>query len=114
MNLWVRSQDKEKLLKCNDIAISNNMINEGKSIKFKGYKIVGYFDKNTEYEILGIYETKERALEVLDEIHKCIVDKEVLDGCNNILTLANNKSLNEVKQILGRAEKIAVYEMPEK
>ena len=68
MNLWVRSQYKEKLLKCNDIAISNNMINEGECIKFKGYKIVGYFDKNTEYEILGIYKTKERAIEVLDEI----------------------------------------------
>ena len=49
----------------------------------------------------------------LDEIHKCIVDKEVLDGCNNILTLANNKSQNEVKEILARAEKIAVYELPE-
>lgn len=112
MELWIRSQDREKLLKCNDIAISNNMINEIETIKFKGYKIVGYFDKNTEYEDLGTYETKERALEVLDEIHKCIVDKEVLDGNNNILTLANKNSLNEVKQILDRSEKIAVYEMP--
>lgn len=55
MNLWVRSQDKEKLLKCNDIAISYNMSIEAaidaEVIKFKGYKIVGYFDKNTEYEI---------------------------------------------------------------
>ena len=68
MELWIRSQDKEKLLKANDIGISNNAINEGGSIKFKGYKIVGYFDKNTEYEILGTYETKERAIEVLDEI----------------------------------------------
>lgn len=72
MNLWVRSQDKEKLLKCNDIAISYNMsidaAIDAEVIKFKGYKIVGYFDKNTEYEILGTYETKERAIEVLDEI----------------------------------------------
>ena len=72
MELWIRSQDKEKLLKANDIGISNNAINEGGSIKFKGYKIVGYFDKNTEYELLGTYETKERALEVLDEIQNKI------------------------------------------
>lgn len=55
MNLWIRSQDKEKLVKVNDIAIEMNMI-------------YGYFDKNTEYEHLGSYATKERALEVLDEI----------------------------------------------
>ncbi len=73
MELWIRSQDREKLLKCNDIAISNNMINEIETIRFKGYKIVGYFDKNTEYEDLGIYKTKERALEVLDEIQNYIL-----------------------------------------
>lgn len=55
MNLWIRSQDKEKLVKVNDVAIEMNMI-------------YGYFDKNTEYEHLGSYATKERALEVLDEI----------------------------------------------
>ena len=65
MDLWIRSQDKEKLLKCNDISMPNNMIYEVGTIKFKGYKIVGYFDKNTEYENLGTYKTKERALEVL-------------------------------------------------
>lgn len=68
MELWIRSQDKEKLIKCNDIAISTDS-EDGKTI---GYKIVGYFDKNTEYEDLGIYETKERALEVLDEIQNKI------------------------------------------
>lgn len=72
MELWIRSQDREKLLKCNDIAISNNMINEIETRRL-GYKIVGYFDKNTEYEDLGIYETKERALEVLDEIQNYIL-----------------------------------------
>lgn len=63
MNLWIRSQDREKIICCNDIAIATD--NE-----YKIYKIVGYFDKNTEYEDLGFYLTKERALEVLDEIDK--------------------------------------------
>lgn len=63
MNLWIRSQDGEKIICCNDIAIATD--NE-----YKIYKIVGYFDKNTEYEDLGFYLTKERALEVLDEIDK--------------------------------------------
>lgn len=102
MNLWIRSQDKKKLVNINAVNI----------LEFEALiAIHGYINSETHFW-LGNYKTKERALEVLDEIHKCIVDKEVLDGCNNILTLANNKSLNEVNQILGRAEKIAVYEMP--
>ncbi len=65
MELWIRSQDKEKLIKCNDIAIATDT-EDGKTIR--GYKIVGYFDKQTEYEELGFYTLHSRALEVLDEI----------------------------------------------
>lgn len=102
MNLWVRSQDKEKLLKCNDIAISNNVINERESIKFKGYKIVGYFDKNTEYEILGTYETKERAIEVLDEIQ------------DKMLNSAFAKKINGLGEELDLIPNpILIYNMPE-
>lgn len=57
IELWIRSQDREKLVKCNDIVAN-------------GSSIIGYFDKDTEYEDLGTYATKERALEVLDEIDK--------------------------------------------
>ena len=108
MELWIRSQDKSSIVKVDNLYVSVGnyicyYVEKGKEVPDTYYRPSGE---------LGRYETKERALEVLDEIHKCIVDKEVLDGCNNILTLANNKSLNEVNQILGRAEKIAVYEMP--
>ena len=57
--MWIRSQNKELLIKCNDIAIENN-------------QIIGYFDKETEYENLGTYKSKERAIEVLDEIQELI------------------------------------------
>ena len=104
MELWIRSQDKRHLLLVKNISLAE-------------YEVEGVWTLETDLDNgidleLGAYNTKERALEVLDEIHKCIVDKEVLYSCNNILTLADNKSLNEVKQILDRAEKIAVYEMP--
>lgn len=69
MELWIRSRDKEKLVKCNDIAIATDT-EDGKTIR--GYKIVGYFDKQTEYEELGFYTLHSRALEVLDEIQKKI------------------------------------------
>ena len=54
MELWVRSQDKEILLKVNELEIKTNMI-----IAFDGNK----------YQCLGTYKSKERALEILDEIH---------------------------------------------
>ena len=69
MELWIRSQDREKLVKINDIALTTDS-EDMKTIR--GYKIVGYFDKNTEYEELGFYTNKKRALEVLDEIQEKI------------------------------------------
>lgn len=99
MELWIRSQDKETLVKVNDISIEMNMI-------------YGYFDKSTEYEHLGSYATKERAIEVLDEIQNIIKEKDIITNCKGLLSLVNNKSLDEANKILERIEEIAVYEMP--
>ena len=60
MDLWIRSQDRKNLLKCDDIAVN-------------GRCVVGYFDRNIIYERdLGLYGTRKRALEVLDEIQNAI------------------------------------------
>ena len=65
MELWIRSQDKEKLVKVNDIAIESDS-EEGKTIR--GYNIVG------NYEILGFYTLHSRALEILDEIQEIMTN----------------------------------------
>ena len=61
MNLWVRSQDKECLINISNIqyVYKNNMHGLGT-----------YYDN---LKILGEYKTKERALEVLDEIQNYIL-----------------------------------------
>lgn len=60
MNLWVRSQDKNKLVPINDeLYIPNSRTGEDFGIFYK--------DK-----MLGYYKTKERALEVLDEIQNML------------------------------------------
>lgn len=56
MNLWVRSQDKRILQKVDNIFLDANYENK---------RISTYDGDNVE---LGTYKTKERALEVLDEI----------------------------------------------
>ena len=94
MDLWIRSQDREKLVKCNDIVVNDDCI-------------IGYFDKDTEYEDLGTYKTKERALEVLDEIQNAIL---------GIISLEDKKK-KKIKQYTGvaclsKVTNCLVYEMP--
>lgn len=99
MELWIRTQDKETILKTDRLDYD---FSDGH------HRIM----VNTFETLIAEYKTRERALEVLDEIHKCILDKNVLNGCNNLLTLANKNTINEVNRIISRAEEISVYEMP--
>lgn len=66
MELWIRSQDKEVLLKCNQVyyfTINNkHIIGTDLELVQRGY----------DYQSLGYYKSKERALEVLNEIENKI------------------------------------------
>lgn len=80
MELWIRNQTKTKLVKINNLEIKQFE---------EGYGIGQWLDTDSFYG-LGIYKSKERALEVLDEIQ-------------NILT----------KRYLGYPNYEGIYEMPE-
>lgn len=84
MKLWIRSQDKMTLCKCNNIYIDDEWVGP-------------YYIKDDTLT-LGIYKTKERALEVLDEIQK------MLDG-----RWIKEKALNVTMQDIFP---IMFYEMP--
>ena len=75
MDLWIRSQDKTDLICTKRIYVVNNQI------RTNVYEVIGF-------AILGEYATKERALEILDEI-------------DNLMSNAVNNGL-----------KVARYEMP--
>lgn len=80
MELWIRSQDKERLIKIKNIETKHNYTEKEKQVKYllengsftyrtelvkdKYIKSIVYGDGYW----LGEYKTKERALEVLDEI----------------------------------------------
>ena len=69
MELWIRSQDKRILQKIDNIYLDANYENK---------RICNYVDDyKTE---LGTYETKERAIEVLDEIQNILKPKYILDA----------------------------------
>ena len=62
MELWIRSQDKRILQKVDNIFLNANYEN-------RRIYTIDINDIETE---LGEYKTKERALEVLDEIQECL------------------------------------------
>ena len=86
MELWIRSQDKEVLLNIKGIQYQNCKLVENETVEANILiGLYNYYDN----EILGEYETKERALEVLDEIQQNIETQEenyLLSDENGIIT----------------------------
>ena len=88
--MWIRTQNKEDLIKCQKISI----IGPGKDV----YLLVELTNDN--YIELGIYKSKERALEVLDEMQEYMIKSAV------------------AKVVSGKKEDfvvnpVSVYQMPE-
>lgn len=77
MNLWVRSQDRENLLKINDRLFI-------REIADVGYSIENDLCIDDGFILLGTYKTKERALEILDEIQMKINNIANMDYGNFI------------------------------
>lgn len=117
MELWIRSQNKELLKLVNNIEIDY--------LDFKKYDYVQSIQNKGEYgircngDLLGQYSTKERALEVLDEIQNIIkptfintkYNCEIKDGHNKNefdLVMQPDESKIEIIQ-----PTTIVYEMPE-
>ena len=119
MELWIRSTAKTNLLQARFLTIM-----EGKTFykknewEYEGYTICNVA-LNGNYELLGTYKTKERALEVLDEIQNILKPKFKLDTSS---IQENGRSWVENGVILqnytANADFIKldtyVYEMPEK
>ena len=72
MNLWIRSQDKERLIKVSNVQYTYRKGDLYSDVRGKHY-IGTYYDN---LEILGEYTTKERALEILNEIQKIFYNNQ--------------------------------------
>ena len=100
MELWIRSQDKTRLIKINSLEY----------VEYQGvHSINGYYTNESDNYDLGVYSTKERTLEVLDEIEGYIKLKYLyeLKEYAAIKTIING--VDEVKA----SNNMIVYEMPE-
>ncbi len=111
MELWVRSQDKHNLIKVTNLSISRDY----------DYKDNEHYYTIREYEygtVLGYYKSKERALEILDEIQNILKPKYILDSSSikpdgdswveNGMILQNYNANAKIEEL-----STYVYEMPE-
>lgn len=104
MELWIRSQDREDLLNIKGLYIEEN--------KNKYY----IFATNHGFH-LGVYETKQRALEVLDEIQNILKQKYILDSSSikpNGDSWVENGIIMQKYNANAKVEELStyVYEMP--
>ena len=91
MELWIRSQDKEKLVLTKGFETQHTNYDGG-------CQIFAVWENN--YQMVGKYKNKERALEVLDEIQKVLMPySEYKQEIDNLII--NYKNIDT-----------CVYEMP--
>ena len=91
MNLWIRTQNKIELTKVNDIQIDKVS---------DGFQIINYSENNYVI-ILGLYKTKERALEVLDEIEERIMIINTISLVKDSVSLIAYKNALSEEKIKG-------------
>lgn len=97
MELWVRSQNKEVLLNLKAIQYKNYKLVEDETVEAN--ILIGFYNYY-DNEILGEYETKERALDVLDEIQNKI----------NLINLGHDFG----SPMIDLKNPTYIYQMPEK
>ena len=101
MDLWIRNRDKTILQKVDNLLISDGM-NEKKTFNI-------YTNNINVQNVLGEYATKERALEVLDEIQSLLQPK----GMIKFDSILSKKDIKEFKSSIEPLYNIpVVYEMP--
>lgn len=117
MDLWIRSQDKEVLVKANALYVMDNQIwNEVPF--YENHKKIGLTITGHNHR-LAQYKSKERALEVLDEIQNLLQPKlfikepkintdDLIHSMSEYVTL---KTTQQVEYDLKQAGQI-VYQMP--
>lgn len=75
MELWIRSQNRKQLVKVYSIQVVP--VNNGEK-----YGIITYNEMAGDFD-LGVYKTKERALEVLDEIKDELISSDFMPNTEN-------------------------------
>lgn len=74
MKLWIRTQDKTKLMEAEELIIKEVVKTDANNVNGYKQEVVGC-NICVGYIPVALYKTKERALQVLDEIQNALVGK---------------------------------------
>lgn len=102
MDLWIRSQEKERLIKPTDFYIEETIDYVNECSEFDIYAL-NYANNDIR---IGTYQTKERALEVLDDIQNIVNTKTII----KFNTLVPTKYIKRVKDAI---DKNSIIELPD-
>lgn len=80
MDLWIRSQDRMNLVKVRQVSLNY----QNKKQIIANHTPDLYENSGEYYEFLGTYKTKERAIEVLDEIQD-LLQNAYVGGSNRVV-----------------------------
>lgn len=115
MELWIRSQDKKRLTKIEDVYMVEDEDGKDNILSFPKYYI-----GNTLVGHLGVYKSKERALEVLDEIQNILEPLLIVKNCTNKEEKQKASEMCNISDFIGTSNdcdihllsNTYVYEMP--
>lgn len=97
--IWIRSQDKEHLVELNrSVIYYYDDVERVHEILLHGYSV-------------GVYESKERCLEILEDIEDTLIARYTMDLYNNASSMFRGYGQEEIKKTI---KKITIFEMPEK
>lgn len=108
MKLWIRTQDKTKLMEAEELIVKEVVKTDANNVNGYKQEVVGC-NICVGYIPVALYKTKERALQVLDEIQNALVgkveEKQFKTKSGSIVSEAqiNIKPLNQ---------NCVVYELP--
>ena len=96
MDLWIRSQDKELLANAKAFELQQHYENSPCQI---------FAVWNNNFMCIGVYKTKERAIEILDEIQNILKPQLIIKN--------SGKIIGSFEDTLVREGATYVYQMPE-
>ena len=101
MSLWIRSQDREGLLKVDTIDMNAETTSYGSILEgtYETVKTGRYFILANKYRV-GVKKKKRQALEILNEMQKLLMSKKIININNGVQRIEPLKLDN------------IVYEMP--
>lgn len=108
--ITIRSQDKSNIVDVKTVSLNYS---DRKQI-IANYMPELYENSGEYYEILGTYETKERAIEVLNEIANMIYMRELfvtdIGGFKKAMLFDKNMMPEDLNKLI---KQLCVYQMPE-